>query len=106
MVNSKLIVIGGIALLLTGCAFDQQVVYKNVEVPVLYCPMPPDIVRPELPIGDLKPEDEKDPGLVGQKYKATVKMLEDHIKQLEEILQKYKDASKNSSPVPKVSPVK
>lgn len=80
--------------LLAGCTVLPQRVKTEtvtVKVPVLYCPAPPKdvLVRPKLPINDIQPGDESDPGKVAQNYKATVKTLQNYSFILEKTVKQY-----------------
>lgn len=89
----------GLALL-SGCASSQvkevfvpqvkietQFVKEYVPVP---CPPPPNVVRPELIIFQLTPEDETSPGKVVKAYKASVLQLQNYSAELEHLLNAYR----------------
>lgn len=76
-----------LVLSLGGCtAFTKSV----VRVPVSDCPVPKEVVRPTLPIDNLKPGDEADPGKVAVAYAATVKALMGYVLELEQVLDGYR----------------
>ena len=93
MVKTLTILFAG--LLLIGCADTVRVRtdVQEVFVPVLYCPAPPEISRPPLPIHDMTDEQEKKDGEVVKHYKATVKILQGYSKELETALDEYKNTS-------------
>lgn len=87
-------------LLSSGCASTQikevfvpqvkietQFVKEYVPVP---CPPPPNVVRPELIIFQLTPEDDTSPGKVVQAYKASVLQLQNYSAELENLLNAYR----------------
>lgn len=83
-----------VLLFTTGCGKmfvrDTQVQY----VPILYCPDPPTVVRPELPIHNMSPEQKRVPGEVAKHYKATVRSLLGYSEDLESIIRYYNEADK------------
>lgn len=83
-----------VLLFTTGCSKffvkDTQVQY----VPILYCPDPPTVTRPELPIHNMTPEQAKNPGEVVKHYKATVRSLMGYSEDLEFIIRYYNEADK------------
>jgi len=92
----RLLAIIGLALGLTACGpgtIKLRTEVQEVYVPLLYSPAPPEITRPELPISELTDEDIEDPGKVVIYYKATVKILEGYITELETIVNQYDRAS-------------
>jgi len=81
-----------LVLLLVGCAGKQVRLKTEVQekhIPVLYCPAPPKVVRPELAIDKLTPEMMKNPGEVVKHYKATIIQLQGLTVELETILKQY-----------------
>lgn len=87
---------------LTGCGFFKPTIKDNtqeVKVGILYCPAPPDVRRPTLPI-ETMPESSPD-GEVVKNYKATIAALQGYVKELEAIIEKYDEAAKNSQPIKK-----
>ena len=83
-----------VLLFSTGCSKmfvkDTQVQY----VPVLYCPDPPTVVRPDLPIHNMTPEQMQSAGEVVKHYKATVRSLMGYSEDLELIIRYYNEADK------------
>ena len=77
---------------LTGCSWFKcgvKTEIQTVETPILYCPAPKYQPLPEtLPVDAI--DDKTTDGEVVVRYKATVKLLKDHSKQLEMILDQYK----------------
>ena len=90
----QLIIVLLLALTMSGCSKffvkDTQVQY----VPVLYCPAPPEVSRPELPIHQMTPAQAKNPGEVVKHYKATVRALMGYSESLEYIIKFYSDSDK------------
>lgn len=83
--------------LLCGCSSTPKkevvtkVVTKEVKIPVyVECPAPPEIEGPELTIQQLSDQDITDPGKVVQSYKSTVKQLQNHIIELNILLDAYR----------------
>lgn len=101
----RIIVLILVGLLFTGCSTLPsriRVETVTVKVPVLYCPLPPvdATTRPGLPISEIQHGDEVDPGKVVQRYKATVKTLQNYSLRLEKVIkqyEKYNEAYKNTS---------
>lgn len=87
---------GLIALLLLPIAGCKTVEYRDVYKPVLYCPAPPQVNKPELKIDQLTDEDKRDPGKVAKYIAASIVQLEQHIIKLEEILSEYKRISEEN----------
>lgn len=88
----KLLAIIGMMFALTACmpgTVKLRTEVQQVYVPLLYCPAPPAVERPALPIYELQAEDAEDPGKVVVHYKATVKVLEGYVTELEAILLQY-----------------
>ena len=56
---------------------------QEVQVPLLYCPAPPELSEPQLPIQNMSPQQLADQGEVVKHYKATVKTLLGYIDELE-----------------------
>ena len=84
--------IGMLLAFTTGCmpgTVKLRTEVQQVYVPLLYCRAPPDILRPALPIHQLTDADADDPGKVVVHYKATVKVLEGYITELEAIVKQY-----------------
>ena len=94
----KFIAICGICLTLTSCSWfggsntiDINTDVKEQKVEVLYCPAPPEIARPALPIHQMTPEQKQNAGEVAKHYKATVKTLMGYSKELEKVVDKQKE---------------
>lgn len=88
----KIFAILALALSLVACGpgtIKLRTEVQQVYVPLLYCPAPPDILRPTLAIHSLSEEDAGDPGKVAMHYKATVKQLEGYVTELEAIVKQY-----------------
>ena len=80
--------------MLGGCSMDPVKVTTStieVKVPLLYCPAPPVIIRPVLPIHTMTPEQRSDDGEVAKHYKATIRTLIDHTKNHETALKEYEN---------------
>jgi hypothetical protein len=77
-------------LILTGCTHEVVRIQKE-NVPVLYCPKPPVINRPNLAIDTITDKDTD--GDVVVKYEATIKALQDYSKNLETIVDSYNKIS-------------
>lgn len=76
-------------LLLSACATERVIVEtKEVKVPALYCPAPPEVQKPQLAVQTIGPDD--DIGTVAVKYAATVRALSDYAKQLERVVDLYR----------------
>jgi len=87
----KIITFSLIAVL-TGCASNPVPVVTDtieVHVPLLYCPAPPIISRPDLPIHNMTPAQQADDGEVAKHWKATIRVLIDHSKNQEAALDEY-----------------
>jgi len=87
------------SLLLVGCTCGDKNVRIVTEtqdryVDVLYCPAPPEIERPPLPIHNMTPEQEMKDGEVAKHYKATVKTLMGYSKELEKVVDNQKQINK------------
>ena len=81
-------------LLLAGCGTAPIKVNTEVKetlVPVLYCPAPPVVERPDLPIHQMTDEQLKEDGAIAKHYKATVKSLLGYSEELEKALKKYNE---------------
>ena len=87
-------------VLLSGCmswlnppkpVFVKQIEIQEVDVPIIVRPpSPPVLTRPELPVYDLREEDIEQPGVVVQRYRATVKALLGYTAELEAIINGYR----------------
>jgi len=94
----RLIAICGMSLVLIGC-FGRETIDINThvieqKVEILYCPAPPEITRPELPIHQMTPVQEQNDGEVVKHWKATVLLLMGYTKELETIVDKQKEINK------------
>lgn len=82
--------------LLVGCG-GTEIRLKNevqeVFVPMLYCPAPPGIERPSLPIHTMTAEQAADPGYVAKAYKASMVLLQGYAHELEQALDSYNEAN-------------
>ena len=93
----KIIIAMMLVVLMTGCASKQVRIrseVQEVQVPLLYCPAPPVISEPSLPIHNMTPDQLADDGEVVKHYKATVKTLIGYIDELEKGLQSYDETSR------------
>ena len=80
---------------ITGCeTLKIKKEVQKVSVPILYCPAPPKIERPKLPIHQMTKEDLQKDGEVAKRYKATVKALIGYAKELESSLNEYNEINK------------
>ena len=76
-------------LLLSACVSERVIVEtKEVKVPSLYCPAPPEVPKPTLAVQTIGRDD--DIGTVSVKYAATVRALRDYAKQLEQVVDLYR----------------
>ena len=76
----------------SGCAGKQIRIRSEVQevhVPLLYCPAPPELSQPALPIHSMTPEQLLDEGEVAKHYKATVRILLGYVGELETALESY-----------------
>lgn len=80
-------------ILLIGCS--ERVIYKDVARPVLVCPEPPTLQQPDLYISKLSSADVTDFGKVSQYYVISINQLKTHIKNLENILNRYNKVSES-----------
>lgn len=67
---------------------------QEVQIPLLYCPAPPVISEPSLPIHNMTPDQLANDGEVVKHYKATVKTLIGYIDELEKGLKSYDETSR------------
>ena len=86
-----------LSVLLVGCGdrltkVDCQT--KEVYKEVMYCPAPPDTTRPILPIHAMTPEKEAVDGEVVKNWKATVKVLQGYIIELETIIEAQREINR------------
>ena len=85
------------SLVLVGCSCKEDTIRTEVQkqyVDVLYCPAPPEISRPVLPIHTITPEEKQNDGEIAKHYKATVKTLQGYAIELESIVDKQKEINK------------
>lgn len=75
--------------------FSQKVVTETIEVkvPLLYCPAPPKIVKPELPILQMTDEQAAIDGEIAKHYKATIRVLIQYAKDQKMALDEYENIS-------------
>ena len=78
----------------SGCSTFFVKGTKVQYVPILYCPDPPTVVRPELPIHKMTPVQKQNAGEVVKHYKATVRSLMGYSEDLESIIRYYNEADK------------
>lgn len=86
----KILVVVALAILalLAGCAAHQQA--ARIEIPIAApCPVPPVIARPALPIAQLN--EQSTPDQVARAYAATVEILMGYARQLETLLNGYRE---------------
>jgi hypothetical protein len=86
-----------IPLFLVGCSntpLKIKTEIQQVYIPLLYCPAPPVIERPTLPIHMMTERQLHNPGEVAKHYKATVRELIGYSHQLELTLDMYDKTSK------------
>jgi len=92
----KIIALILVAFFIVGCGGKQIRIrseVQEVQVPLLYCPAPPELSEPSLPIHNMTPDQAADDGEVVKHYKATVKTLLGYIDELEKGLQSYNETS-------------
>lgn len=86
----KLLWIPLLLILLSGCdTFRIKTETQEVKVPVLYCPAPPAIVRPDLPIQLMTEEQKNSAGELVKHWKATTVTLLGYSMELEKALDQY-----------------
>jgi hypothetical protein len=79
---------------LSGCSlFQSKTEYVKVSYPVLICPEPPLVERPNLFINELTMDDRENYKKVAQYYDITLQQLTHHISVLETILERYNKTS-------------
>ena len=91
----KLCVLALVALLV-GCGGQIRIrsEVQEVQVPLLYCPAPPVISRPDLPIQNMTPEQLANSGELVKHYRATVRALLGYSGELETALGSYDTTNK------------
>lgn len=87
----KYVVLLAAAIAMTGCGPKYLVKKEIVTVnkPVPYCPAPPHIPEYEFQVDKLTSADAKDPGKVGQAYKADMLVLRTNDRSLRAALYEY-----------------
>lgn len=93
---ARVILIALLIIILVGCGSNPvktETEVQRVEVPILYCPAPEDVQRPQLAIETIT-EDDTD-GEIAKKYKATIKQLQSYSKQLEAQLDEYNNTNQS-----------
>lgn len=91
--GKAIITVAALSALLAGCATtaaNNPPPLTEVRVPVLYCPAPPAVARPELLVPSLTPEDIKDPGKVVQYYATDLIQVQGYAEILEQIIEAYR----------------
>ena len=91
MVKNTLVIIIAV-FFVSGCGiFKTQIKTETqtVYVPVMYCPVPPQELRPDLPIHLMSAEQAASDGELVKHYKATTKTLIDYSERLEDIIYHY-----------------
>lgn len=79
--------------LIAGCASqEKKVEIQKVNIPVNYCPKPPDVNRPYLPLYSISDQDT--PGDIVLKYEASIKALQMYAVDLETVIDFYKKNAK------------
>lgn len=92
----RFITICGVCITLVGCSWfgggtiDINTGVKEQYVEVLYCPAPPEIARPDLPIHQMTPVQLLNDGEVAKHTKATIKVLLGYSKELEKVVDNQK----------------
>ena len=82
------------ALLLYGCAGQTiKTEAQETYVPILFCPAPPVIGRPELPIHQMSPTQINSSGEIVKHYKASVIVLQGYAVELEKALKQYENTN-------------
>jgi hypothetical protein len=104
----RAILLGGVILDVTACsslpAPAPHIEYQTVVKPVYYVPAPPHVDRPALDINNLTDAQKNDIGQLAAAYKITIKELEDYSIELETIIAKYAELSKNNQIIPTQTP--
>ena len=62
---------------------------QETFVPILYCPAPPTITRPDLPIHQMSPNQIASSGELVKHYTATIIVLQGYAQELEQTLEQY-----------------
>lgn len=85
-------------LMLTGCSNKKHRIrnqVQEVQVPLLYCPAPPQLSQPALPIHIMTSQQKSSSGELVKHYKATIQSLFGYIDELEQALESYNNANKS-----------
>jgi len=93
----KIFVIISVILLMTSCKSPEgstEYVYKDVLTPISNVPMPPDTNCPEDAVEVLDSEKAKVDGEVAKAYRIAILQLRDCNKLREQVIDKYRDISK------------
>jgi len=81
-------------LLMSGCSWlPTNTEYVKVSYPIMICPAPPEVKKPDLYINKLTQADSKDYGKVAQYYDITLQQLTSYIDQLEMVIDQYNKTS-------------
>ena len=90
----RVLSIAMVAVLLSGCGSlgKRELVTQTikVQVPVLYSPTPPILIRPDLAIHELPAGARDNYAQIARHYKITVIQLLNYVEQLEIVLDDYK----------------
>lgn len=79
-----------ILIMLMGCTSQSiKTEAQETYVPILYCPKPPEIKRPVLPIFQMTPDQLNNGGEIVKHYKASIIVLQGYAIELEKALQQY-----------------
>jgi len=93
----KIIIALLVSGVLAGCATTQGIKLTTQTVPqavpILYCPAPPALTRPTLPIQHLSDADMNNDGLLAKAFAESVEALIGYSEQLEDITGQYKNVS-------------
>lgn len=93
----RIILIAIACVLLTGCPKTPMIrtEVQEVFVPIMHCPAPPEVERPDLAIHNMTPEQKQHSGEVVKHYKATIIQLLGYSQELEQILDAYEEGSQS-----------
>ena len=79
---------------MSGCSWlPTNTEYVKVSYPIMICPAPPEVKKPDLYINKLTQADSKDYGKVAQYYDITLQQLTSYIDQLEMVIDQYNKTS-------------
>lgn len=77
-------------ILLSSCSIPKIATDTTpVQVPLLYCPAPPDRIRPLLAIHSLTNEQLASDGELVKAYAISISQLQGHVAELEAVLDSY-----------------